>query len=453
MKSHTGKSLIALFICCLSMANAQMNVTRIITDHNNFSICNSTSVQEQLVVKQNLLAFQTGNMVWSTGVDNVKLTNNSISFVPTIFNALPASVGSPNPNAVIGVGKMFGGFENGSNGCNPVVPVPFGSNLTSYLTDGPNGLDLSTAIFNIGGSVLYTVSTFDPSSIGDGIPDILVTQTGDLNSTVWDQFRFTDGSGNTIGNVVSVNFTTVPVVARPHWKFYTLQGACGGSTAGTRDLRLLALDFSSLGITASNYLQVKRFVHQLTPNTDMAFVAYNTISATILPITLVDFKAEVFNDQVEISWISAVEINNDYFTVQRSKDGQNWEDVSEIDGHGTVNQEANYSIIDTRPLAGVSYYRLIQTDFDGTKTFSNIVAVEREINAIEIFPNPASNSVTVLAESFEDFQLVNAIGQSVFDQTMIINEGKNVRQIDLSSLPNGFYLLYVEGKAHSLIVE
>ena len=148
-----------------------------------------------------------------------------------------------------------------------------------------------------------------------------------------------------------------------------------------------------------------------------------------------------------------MEINNDYFTVQRSKDGQNWEDVSEIDGHGTVNQEANYSIIDTRPLAGVSYYRLIQTDFDGTKTFSNIVAVEREINAIEIFPNPASNSVTVLAESFEDFQLVNAIGQSVFDQTMIINEGKNVRQIDLSSLPNGFYLLYVEGKAHSLIVE
>lgn len=453
MKSHSEKTLIILLTLFIFPLHSQLNVTQIITDHNGFSICNSASVQEQLVVKQNLLAFQTGNMMWSTGVNNAVLTSNGVNYVPTVFTALPASIGSPNANAVIGVGKLFGGFVNGSNGCSPAVQPPFGGSLSSYLTDGPNGLDLSTAIFNIGGSVLYTVSTIDPTSIGDGIPDIVVTQTGDLNSNVWDQFRFTNESGATVGNAVSVNFTTVPIVAKPHWKFYSLQGACGGSTAGTRDLRLLAFDFSSLGITVTNYTQVKRFVHQLTPNTDMAFVAYNTISATILPITLVDFKAELYNEEVVVSWTSALEINNDYFTVQRSKDGYNWEDVKKVDGHGSVNHQKDYSIIDSRPFIGVSYYRLMQTDFDGTHTFSTIVAVERNNSSVEIFPNPASQTVTILADSFEDFQFVNTMGQSIFEASMIVNQGSNVLQLNVANLPQGFYLIYVEGKAYQVVVE
>jgi len=112
-----------------------------------------------------------------------------------------------------------------------------------------------------------------------------------------------------------------------------------------------------------------------------------------LPIQLIDFNASLNADKtVELKWITASEINNDYFTIERSSDGVDFEIVDEISGAGNSSSVIHYNYTDTAPLKGLSYYRLKQTDFDGTSVYSEIISVkiEETVKAVEwnVYPNP-----------------------------------------------------------------
>src|SRR5690606_37036046 len=131
--------LILIFTC-----SAQTNVTRIYTDHEGFFTSTSSSPHSVDVATHHLLAFQTGSTVWSTGVNDDALSANSVNFVPLQFQAMPATVhGYQTNGAFIGIGRQYGGFSGG-NGCSPAVDLPFGNDISAYLTDGIQGLDLST---------------------------------------------------------------------------------------------------------------------------------------------------------------------------------------------------------------------------------------------------------------------------------------------------------------------
>lgn len=112
---------------------------------------------------------------------------------------------------------------------------------------------------------------------------------------------------------------------------------------------------------------------------------------TALPIELVSFSAQALGNGVEVKWATASEVNNDYFTIERSLDGESFEIVTELSGAGNSNSIINYSIIDGEPYDGLSYYRLIQTDFDGEYKYSDIVSIQFEMNQsksfFEIYPN------------------------------------------------------------------
>ncbi|MFT7241420.1 MAG: hypothetical protein ACI83L_001775, partial [Cryomorphaceae bacterium] len=96
----------------------------------------------------------------------------------------------------------------------------------------------------------------------------------------------------------------------------------------------------------------------------------------VLPITLLSFQAEAKDGLVHTNWITASELNNDFFAVERSKDAEHWEEVGRKDGAGNSNMELAYAFADDDPYSGISYYRLRQTDFDGTTTLSAPRAVE-----------------------------------------------------------------------------
>lgn len=105
-------------------------------------------------------------------------------------------------------------------------------------------------------------------------------------------------------------------------------------------------------------------------------LASNDPSNNVLPIELLSFDATAKTTSVFTEWITATEINNDYFTVERSRDGHAFSSLENIDGAGNSHAELTYSFIDGSPLNGISYYRLRQTDFDGASTASDPVAVE-----------------------------------------------------------------------------
>jgi hypothetical protein len=108
--------------------------------------------------------------------------------------------------------------------------------------------------------------------------------------------------------------------------------------------------------------------------------AYNTNSfvevicaANPLPIELIEFKAKQINKSVELNWITASEKNNAFFTVERSKDGEDWDPVSFINSQGNSSTHQYYKTYDYSPFTGNSYYRLKQSDFDGSYSYSNVI--------------------------------------------------------------------------------
>lgn len=116
-----------------------------------------------------------------------------------------------------------------------------------------------------------------------------------------------------------------------------------------------------------------------------------------LPIELLSFEAQEVNwGQVQLTWSTATETNNDFFTVERSQDLQVWERIGEVAGAGNSNTGLNYSLSDPAPAGGLNYYRLKQTDFNGDFSYSEVVAAEVEIPAQPIlYPNPAKEAIFI----------------------------------------------------------
>jgi len=111
-----------------------------------------------------------------------------------------------------------------------------------------------------------------------------------------------------------------------------------------------------------------------------------------LPIVLSNLSADQDNDQANIMWTVLSQVNNDYFTVERSLDCYEWETVGQCAGNGTSNQEVNFVMVDKTPYSGLSYYRLTQTDFNGdSETFRPVSLYMKRDNTIglNIRPNPA----------------------------------------------------------------
>lgn len=86
---------------------------------------------------------------------------------------------------------------------------------------------------------------------------------------------------------------------------------------------------------------------------------------TILPVELAEFKAAMEEKQVKLDWMTFTETNNAFFTIEKSMDGIEWEVLYIMAGQGNSNQSHNYTIFDSTPFEGTSFYKLSQTDFNG----------------------------------------------------------------------------------------
>ena len=169
-----------------------------------------------------------------------------------------------------------------------------------------------------------------------------------------------------------------------------------------------------------------------------------------LPVELVEFKAVAMNNEaVDVNWVTASEISNDYFVIERSKDGVNFDPVDSVGAYGNGNSFnlQNYGFIDDQPFNGISYYRLRQVDLDTTYSYSNIEVVNFEgLEIISLFPNPTAGEVNIVVKSSESGTLAltvyDAVGKIVKFEEFEITEG-NTQISNLINGANGKYFISV----------
>lgn len=164
-----------------------------------------------------------------------------------------------------------------------------------------------------------------------------------------------------------------------------------------------------------------------------------------LPIELVSFTGRVDDGTVVLKWTTAAEINNDFFTIEKSDDGINFESVGFVDGSGNSNSLISYEYVDENPFK-LTYYRLKQTDFDGAYTFSSIIKVSEEIcstNQIEITGcNGIVNVMTNLSASGKLNVCIYTLGGTqVLNSTSHVESGCSTLKLTPSITGNAIYLV------------
>lgn len=164
-----------------------------------------------------------------------------------------------------------------------------------------------------------------------------------------------------------------------------------------------------------------------------------------LPIILASFDVSSNSKSVTINWTTASEENNDYFTIERSADGRSFHELAIVSGAGTSYEILDYSYSDNNPFQGVSYYRLKQTDYDGTNETFKVAAVEfyGKSDAIKVIQSGNMNELKVYSNLDEENKatIYDAMGR--ISKTFILQQGEN--NFDLSAFSNksGIYILRV----------
>lgn len=170
---------------------------------------------------------------------------------------------------------------------------------------------------------------------------------------------------------------------------------------------------------------------------------------TPLPITFIDFTAELQNNKVKIEWNTTSETNTKNFIVQRSADGIVWTNIAVLAAAGNSNALTNYTCIDAQPKNGQNYYRFIGNDFDNKQSISEIVYVDYNATSRQytanIYPNPCNAIVNIALEGVESNDVVITISNSFGQVVSTVTENTfGVYSIDTQNLNEGIYIITVQ---------
>lgn len=201
------------------------------------------------------------------------------------------------------------------------------------------------------------------------------------------------------------------------------------------------------------------FVSENTVNFSSNIVTLGTGDETnALPIELLSFTGQAQSNTVELSWITASEINNDYFEVQRSTDAVNFTTIGKVSGSGTTLLQSDYGFTDNSPYSGINYYRLKQVDYDGESETFNVISVyfsglisNSNAYSISVYPNPFYDGDLVLEfNSVEPgtsvyVSVTDISGKTMVKAPLIVPDDQKVNLVPImiDGLRSGIYIVNV----------
>lgn len=285
-----------------------------------------------------------------------------------------------------------------------------------------NGQILTPKVYCLGGA---------PSSLSG---DLILDAQGDPNAI----FIFKiDGALSTsaLSNIILIDSASLLNV------YWQINGACELGNNSIFKGNIIAN--GAINLLESAYLLGRGLSRQGAIFLNNNMVAIGMLQTDPLPIELISFTAHPIGVNVQIDWSTASETNNDYITIQRSKDGMYFEEVVRIQAAGNSSSLLYYSAMDYNPYNDISYYRLKQTDLDGEYTYSDLISIDFSLRLsyeFNIYPNPFS-SYTIITIKNEillnkvELRMYNVLGEEVMNTTIT----KQSTTLETNDFPSGIY--------------
>jgi hypothetical protein len=250
------------------------------------------------------------------------------------------------------------------------------------------------------------------------------------------RYRIAMGSGPATNGFVQIAGVTGVSNLNGLWKVIN-------NGDGTWDL--IGSSFTAGAVFGSSQVVVDQTKFKLGTGTYLGYSSCANPCAP-LPIKLVLFSAVKENNGVKIAWQTLEETNNDYYAVERSIDGINYETILTVSGNRNSTSIINYIQYDNEPLAGISYYRLKQVDLDGTYTYSSIAVINFENTSDwNIYPNPSDDGSFTITSYFSEGDVISVTVTDVTGNRVRYYESDLYAQkMQISDLSSGLYIVTLQ---------
>ncbi|MFN3839853.1 MAG: T9SS type A sorting domain-containing protein, partial [Cyclobacteriaceae bacterium] len=247
----------------------------------------------------------------------------------------------------------------------------------------------------------------------------------------------------------------------------TLNGYTGTRPTSTMTFTATSAEIATTGATTLN---AQRWAPSNTWEPALPGQVYNSGAGTVtvpgvnqyspwaiadvtapLPVEMKSFELAALNNYVEVKWSTASELNNDFFTVEKRFEGsESFVPVTDVPGAGTTNRESRYRIEDFSVSPGIWYYRIKQTDYDGTYTYSAVKSVTVSGQGFwQVYPNPSNGtmfSVKLTATELNKPLMISVVdmqGRIVHSETVVVTSLNEEIKLQ-NQLSNGVYVVVIQ---------
>ncbi len=274
-----------------------------------------------------------------------------------------------------------------------------------------------------------------------------------------------DGSrfGGITGNTEKVAFTSLPNPANAVLVYsngstmITLDpspscpaaASCTYWNAAASRYEIPAFNPNSLFLYMNNNVLSTSFTYAFFDSANVISVpdTYMVSFNSPLPVTLVAFGGKLNkNEQSELNWITSSELNNSYFDVEYSTNGEFYK-IGTIKGNGTTFHYHDYAFIHLTPAVGDNYYRLKQVDYNGKTAYSEVINIpySKKVGPFAITPNPTHGELNIQYEAISDddvnISVTNLLGQVLYQNQYNSSIGLNALNLNLQHWEPGIYFV------------
>ncbi|MES2763802.1 MAG: T9SS type A sorting domain-containing protein [Bacteroidota bacterium] len=396
----------------------------ILNNANGLTLSTPAQLKGALTLTNGLLkTTSTDLLTLLSGATAPALTASSTSYINGPMKYQKSTSGSSTLNFPIGK----------SPDCRPIQLNVNHANTTTYNYLGESfnssprvlGYTKPASIDTVSNVHYWDITRTNSASVSQPTLDLASTQTVKLH------FGSNDGVRD---------LTTLRVVKNTYTATTTWTDLAGGSFAGTTTVG---------NITSAGFNSFSRFT-----------IAGNAAGANPLPITLTNFSGVCMDKYIQLNWTTATERNNDYFIIERSEDGYNWENIIQVKGSGTSNTNINYFYDDFSNTLNLPYYRISQVDFNGKITRHSIISVicNNATDRSIVFPNPFSRehqlkiSIKNNKSKTMTIKIFESTGKLVYNTLVQRGEDSDLIELTDVNLPSGVYIIDINNEISKLIV-